>query len=282
MAETPMGAADTQAGREDALTALWQRLAQDPDFPALSAQVMRVVALTEDERGTLNALSEAVLRDPGLTQRLLRIVNAAQHRAHHGGVLTVTRAISLVGVQAVRGLALSVVLLAQWRQRAQAMRLLDRFAESLLAAELAVAFYGAGVSREAVFLGALFQGLGPMRVEAFLPELAQKIQSEAQGDPGREALAVQRHLGVSYDDLADRVAQQWGFPDALRRTMQRPAGPPPSHSLRDETELIRWMGAAGNDMARARLLRADGRDEPAVFSAVARRYQGRCGAHPRR
>ncbi len=258
---------------EAALAALLQRIDHDPDFPALSGQVMRVVALADDEEGNLHTLVEAVLRDPGLTQRLLRIVNTAHYRAHWEGVATVTRAVSLLGVQAVRGIALSVVLLDQWRQRAQAVQVLDRFAESLLAAELAAQCHAVRAEREAVFLAALFQGLGPMLVECFLPDLAQAIRQEAQGDPAREARAVRRHLGVSYDELADCVAQRWGFPVELRRTMQRPSGSPPSQMPHDGLEQIRWMGAAGNDLARAWLLALQ-RGDGTAFRAAARRYSG--------
>jgi len=88
----------------------------------------------------------------------------------------VSRAVSLLGVQAVRGIALSVVLLDGWRHRAHAQRLLDRIAEALLAAELAIQCHaGASRERETVFLAALFQGLGPMLLDSLLPDVADRL-----------------------------------------------------------------------------------------------------------
>ena len=78
--------------------------------------------MTSDENKDLRRLTEEILRDPSLTQRLLRIVNPASYVAHRGGVAAVSRAIGLLGLGAVRGIALSVVLLDQRNCREQARR----------------------------------------------------------------------------------------------------------------------------------------------------------------
>lgn len=253
------------------LEQLLVRLRADADFPALSAQVLRVQALAGDERENLHRLAEEILKDVALTQKLLRLVNAAPYVAHRGGVATVSRALSLLGMSAVRGIASSLVLLERWENRAQARRLRETYARSLLAAQLAADLYGQGAEREEVFLAALFQGLGRMLTECFFPEEAQRIRAESQGDPVREQAAVLRHLGASYDELALAVAREWGLPEALRRTMERPAGPVPPRPPQDRVEWVRWLAAAGTDLADA-WLRGASEGNGDAFARLARRY----------
>ncbi len=55
--------------------------------------------------------------------------------------------------------------------------------------------------------------------------------------------------------------------------MERPGGPPPHHLPHDPVEQARWLGGAGNDLARA-WLRTEERGDAAMFRSMARRYQG--------
>lgn len=261
------------------LEQLVARMQRDDGFPAVAGSVARVLAMTSDENEDLRRLTDQILRDPGLTQRLLRIVNSAPYVAHRGGVATVSRAISLLGVGAVRAIALSVVLLDQWGTRERARRLKDLFAQSLLAAEWAAELCGAASGREEVLIAALFQGMGRMLVECFLPDLADQIRAEAKGQPARESAAVRRHLGVTYDELAQHVAALWGFPPELVRVMARPQGPAPAHAPRDPVEWVRWMAAAGHDLAEGWLRTIETQDGE-VMQAVARRYHGLLGRRP--
>lgn len=257
--------------RSQRLAALLQRIGTDADFPALSQQVRRVQMLSEREEENLHRLADEILQDVALTQKLLRWVNAAPYVAHRGGVATVSRAISLLGMGTVKGIAASLMMLEHWGDREQAGRMQDVFARSLLAAHMAAELLGTGVERESVFLAALFQGLGRMLTVRFLPELAQRIEAEAQGDGAREAAAALRHLGVSYDELALAVARMWGFPAELQRTMERPRGPVPARPPTDRVEWQRWVAAAGSDLADAWLLGArDG--HASALERLANRY----------
>lgn len=258
------------------LEQLVARMQRDDGFPAVAGSVSRVLAMTSDDNEDLRRLTDQILRDPGLTQRLLRIANSAPYVAHRGGVATVSRAISLLGVGAVRAIALSIVLLDHWGTRERARRLKDLFAQSLLAAEWAAELCGSASGREEVLIAALFQGMGRMLVECFLPDLADQIRTEAQGQPARESAAVRRHLGVTYDELAQHVASLWGFPPELVRVMARPQGPAPAHAPRDTVEWVRWTAAAGHDLAEG-WLRAIEAENGELMQAVARRYHGLLG-----
>ncbi|TSE30529.1 HDOD domain protein [Tepidimonas thermarum] len=261
------------------LAALLGRLRANADFPALSAQVQRVQQLARDDKENLHRLADEVLKDVALTQKLLRVVNSAPYVANRGGASTVSRAISLLGLSAVSNIASSLVLLERWEGSPQAQRVCEAYARALLAANVAADLCGTGPEREEVFLAALFQGLGRLLAVCFFPEEAERIHAEAQGDPAREHAAVVRHLGVSYDSLALAVAQEWGLPDVLRRTTERPTGPVPARPPQDRAEWVRWVAAAGTDVADGWVRGAATGDADAM-DRLANRYSHLVGQPP--
>ena len=75
-------------------------------LPSLPGGGARAARLTSLEGGRTNELADVVLEDPALAFELLRLVNSAQVRgtqvAGSGPVLTVRRAIAMVGMDGVR------------------------------------------------------------------------------------------------------------------------------------------------------------------------------------
>lgn len=260
------------AGTSERLREWLQRIQADADLPAMAAQVQRVLQLGDMEQENLHRLTDLILQDVGLTQKLLRWVNAAPYVANRGGVATVSRAISLLGMVQVKAIAASLLLLENWDDPAQAGRMRQAFARALLAAHMAGELSGpVGPQRERAFLAALFQGLGRLLTVRCLPEVAQRIEAESQGDPAREQAAVMRHLGVSYDELAAAVSRSWGLPPDLQRSMERPRGPVPARVPTDPVEWVRWVAAAGSDLADA-WLEAVRQGHGDAFERAARRY----------
>ena len=85
--------------QSDPLTDLMDRLSRQPDLPSLPSLMPEVRRLARCERSRVQALSAVLLKDPGLSQRLLRLVNASFYRtAGAGQIVTITRAIAVMGV----------------------------------------------------------------------------------------------------------------------------------------------------------------------------------------
>ena len=105
-------ASETETDARLTLDYLLRRMRSKQDFPALSASISRVQALSESDSDSLHTLCDEILQDVALTQKLLRVVNTAHYRrAGTDPIRTVSRAVSLIGVAGVRNLALSLVLL---------------------------------------------------------------------------------------------------------------------------------------------------------------------------
>jgi eukaryotic-like serine/threonine-protein kinase len=239
-AELPTGAT--------ALDRLVNKISQDADFPAMSAQIMRVYELAGGENESVHRLTDEILKDVALTNKLLRIVNSAQYAGRSGKIGTVSRAISLLGFSAVRNIALSLVLLEHMGNHGHARRLRQEFQRALFAATLAAELSPAGIESEEVFLGALLQGLGRMLVACYFPEEAVAIEARTAGEWARESTVVMQVLGVGYDRLGVTVARSWGLPDHTLRMMEPSVGVPPSRVPSDAQDRMRWTAVAAHEL----------------------------------
>ena len=238
------------------------RLQQASDFPALSATVSRVQALSLAENDSLSSLCDEILRDVALTTKLLRVVNSALYRRSDADpICTVSRAVSLMGLSEVRHLALSLVLLDRLPNRDQAGHIQSACLQVLMASTLAqglAAHCGqAHIDGEEAFLTTLFRRLGLLLVTAYLPQEAQAMRDLAEASPARDwsqaALVV---LGVDGQELASAVAQGWGLPEGLTASMRDPVGEPPRQALPHGQEALSWLACLAHASADLMLLGA--------------------------
>ncbi len=255
----PVAEPDAEAQDAPVLDFLLRRMRHKSDFPALSDAIGRIQRLTQSENESLASLSNEILKDVALTQKLLRLVNTAQYRHTSdgkggGGISTVSRAVALIGFAGIRNLALSLVLLERMENKGHAKRLREDYLRSLMAASLARELCPNPREAEEAFLGAMFHHLGRSLTEFYFPEEADAVRrlvSPAEdGQPAlSEAAASAQVLGMSYEALGLGVAKQWGLPDSLQRAMRRPVGEPPARLLEEGVERQRWLARASNDMA---------------------------------
>ncbi len=250
----PVAEPDAEA-EAPVLDFLLRRMRHRSDFPALSDAIGRIQRLTQSENESLASLSNEILKDVALTQKLLRLVNTAQYRhTGGGGISTVSRAVALIGFAGIRNLALSLVLLERMENKGHAKRLREDYLRSLMAASLARELCPNPREAEEAFLGAMFHHLGRSLTEFYFPEEADAVRRLVSptddGQPAlSEAAASAQVLGMSYEALGLGVARQWGLPDSLQRAMRRPSGEPPQRVLDDDTDRQRWLARASNDMA---------------------------------
>jgi eukaryotic-like serine/threonine-protein kinase len=255
----PESAAGGEA-QSAALEFLLRRMRSKADFPALSASMERVQRLTGSETESVEGLSNEILKDVALTNKLLRLVNTAQFRHAGGGSInTISRAVALIGFAGVRNLALSLMLLERMQDRSQAAQLRTEFLRGLMAGSLAKELSPSPRMGEEMFLAALFQNLGRLLTAFYFHEEAQQVRRLVrEGGGGKagitEATASTRVLGVSYEELGVGIAKRWGLPESLTTVMRRPPGEPPQRLVDVPLEYQRWLARAANDTAELMLV----------------------------
>jgi len=254
------------------LQTLLARMRRQSDFPGLTAQIVKIQRLASSENENLNHLTNEILEDVALTNKLLRLVNSARF-AHLGGdISTVSRAVSLIGFAEVRNIAMSLVLLEHMHNKAHAEQIKTEFLRAMFAGTYASELCKTPAEQEEAFIGAMFQSLGRLLCEFYFPQEANRIRQMLAEAPATTLdQASRRVLGLGFEELALGVADVWRLPRSMQRLMRRKEGPPPSRPLTDALERLRWVATAGNEAADA-LLRAGPEHSLRQLERLAQRY----------
>ncbi len=208
---------------------LLRHMRHKSDFPALSDAVGAINRLATSEKENLSALSNAILKDFALTNKILRVVNSPNYRAATGGghISTVSRAIVVLGFYTIRGIAVSLLLFEHLQNKAHAASLKEEFVRANLCALLARDMAGHCMPRDAeeAFICALFHNLGRLLTQFYFPDEALAIQHLIAAESCTEETASARVLGIGFQDLGIGIARHWGFPESLIHSIRRlPAG----------------------------------------------------------
>ena len=262
-----------------ALDFLLRRMRHKSNFPALSDSVAGILRVTGSDSENMDDVSAEILKDVALTNKLLRMANTAIYvRAGGGNISTVSRAVALVGLAALRNMALSLVLLEHMRDQLHANRMKEEFLRSLMGGTLARRLCANALEGEDAFIGALFMNLGRLLTMFYFPEEGHQVEQAMTRwavPLGEEAASIQA-LGMSYEDLGLGVARSWGLPQALQSHMRKPRGEPPATPPADAEDRLCWAALAANEVA-ATLIHSDPAQAASGVVALAERFSGVLG-----
>ncbi len=208
-------------GSSATLAFLIQRMRFKSDFPVLSGAVSAINRIVASDREPTSKLTNIILKDVSLTNKILRIINAAHYNRFGGAISTVSRAVSLLGFDAVRNIALSLVLFEHLQNQQQAADLQDIiggcFFSSVFAVELAKSVGRADAEEMAIC--AMFHTLGKLVATFYLHEEAKQIASVAATRNLSDDRAAREVIGVTYSELGAGVARHWNLPGEIIDSM---------------------------------------------------------------
>jgi serine/threonine protein kinase len=247
-----IGAAATEgaAQPQGTLDFLLRRMRHKSDFPALSDSVSAINKLTNSDRESINKLSNTILKDFALTNKILRLVNSAYYRQVGGGsISTVSRAVVVLSFDAIRNIAITVLLFEHLQDKANAKDLKEAFLRANMAGLLARDASKRFMARdtEEAFICSMFHGLGKLLSQYYFPEEVETIRIVMQQKQLGEAQASAQVLGISFENLGIAIARNWGFPEAIVTSMRKlDDGPVRRPSTHEET--LRVISGFANEL----------------------------------
>lgn len=267
------------------LELLMDRLGSVGVLPASPGGAERAAQLALMERKRTDELAAVVLLDTALSFELIRLVNTAVVRgaqvAGVGPVLTVRRAVAMLGVDGVRRAALA---LRAWPgplddDAAGALRAL--MAQAQRAGRVAQALRQPQWDGEVVALVTLLQSLGPLVVQYHFPEDAAQVrrlmqpapaaQPGAAEEPGMNAEAASYAvIGVDLDTVGVAVARHWGLGDGVVQMMRRMPLSAHVHLPQTDEEYLRALASCAHEAVEACLQPAE--KLRTALNKVAQRY----------
>lgn len=222
-------AADDKRPRVLDTRQLLEELSAAQDFPAFSHVVAQVNRITAAEDSHAEQLTDAILKDVALTNKLLRLVNTARFGFFgHQPIGTISRAVIILGYDTVRDVALSLMLFEHLQNHAQVQELkaetIDSFYCGILGRLLARKL--GYRDTEEVFICALFRNLGKLMARLHFFEATNRVDALMREQGLSEDTAARRVLGMSYDEIGQAVGRHWKLPAGVLEGMSPlPDGP---------------------------------------------------------
>lgn len=199
-----------------------ERVLGTGSVPSISPLAVRLVEMAADDRSSAQDLSRIIEQDPGLTARLLRLVNSPALRRSEDDITSISRAVVLLGLREVRIMALSISLrdTLPLKKGGQDFHLFWRSSlhRAILARETASRL--ALETKDEAFVAGLLLEMGlPLLLWVLTPE-------EAEGFPGFGATLKKQmkweesRLGLNHREVGLELLTQWELPALLIETMQ--------------------------------------------------------------
>lgn len=259
---------EAEARRAAKLAQLLERMTRHADFPSLKESIRGIQKVSRSDLAHLRALTDEVLQDVALTNKLLRLINTAYYSSVGGGsITTISRAVALMGFNSVGMLAASLALFERLPKGADGARVREEFACALMAALIANELCPSRKLQESAYITALFQNLGVMlswlhlasearEVEGRLTELSPREAAASFGpspthrlDPQEVERISREVMGVGFQELGMAIAQQWGWPPEVVQAL-RPLPTPAEEQHFAAHDHVRGVCTAANRLAR--------------------------------
>lgn len=203
-----------------------QVLARLNQLPSLPASIADLLASFAEEDVDVDRISQLIVRDQGLTARVLRVANSSFYGLQNR-VGTIPEAVVILGFRAVRSMALAVGMSNIFRVEHcpgfESRAYLRHCAAVGLAARGLAAV--SGHHPELAFTGGILHDIGQLVLAANFPaEYGEALAYRQQHD----CFMVQAEraiLGMDHGEVGGVLAQAWHFPPALHAAVAEHHGP---------------------------------------------------------
>ncbi len=193
-------------------TDAWVTYLSKVELPVLASTLRRVGELTDNSNSTVNELADVILNDAQLTSQVLRLSNTVFYNQTRMQVSTVSRAITLIGFDSVKSMAISSLIVDSLLQRNDRTQLLRCLALAIHAAVQARCLLPKRNEQalEEVFIGALLMNIGELAFWSCDTEQAVELEQALRLDqPPVEAQKAVLH--TTFTDITRGLVEAWSL-----------------------------------------------------------------------
>lgn len=220
-------------------------LAGVESLPTLAPIATRLLTLGAAEDVDIEEVTRIIESDPAMASRILGMCRRAD-KGLGDRIVSVRRAIVMLGIEAVRGAALSVAiydLIESGREAGEPgldRRGFWRFSIGVACAAqlIAQAHYDQRVDPDEAFVAGLLHALGKPVLDLVLPRSYAKVIALAERHASDSAPLERQLIGLDHHTAGKRVGEHWNLPEALQEVMWLYGQPPASVPMTDARDLI--------------------------------------------
>lgn len=188
------------------------------DFPAVAQVIQSLRTTVAREHCAALDVARIVLQDAGFASKLLRLVNSAYYRRQGEPVSTVTRAVMMVGFEAIRDQAAALLVLEELLRAGRANVYVRKGLCSALHRGLFAQRLSAQVgypNPEEAYLLALFARWGTLWLATYYPADFERAHRLAAARDVPIEAAVREVFGGDPAELSAAIVDTWNFPETF-------------------------------------------------------------------
>ncbi|MBF0537085.1 MAG: HDOD domain-containing protein [Nitrospirae bacterium] len=192
-------------------------------IPALSPTIARIIAITGNDNASARDLVNAIKLDPVLTAKVLNLINSA-YFAMPQQVVSINRAIILLGMNTIKNLALSAEVLSSFNPGEGASFNVNKFWEHSLACAvggklIALHVISDPIKQEEFFIAGLIHDIGKIFLIKHFPRdyfsLIKKLS-----DYDQLVVKEKRFFTLNHAEIGGLIADKWALSSELVKSIQ--------------------------------------------------------------
>ncbi len=188
------------------------------DLPAMPQIWLKIREMTQHLNISAPSIAKEILKDQGMTTRILKIANSATYAGYNQKITTVTNAIVLLGFNEVRNVVVGYAVYEMLKKLKKNKQFnFKEFWLHSLAAAVAARMLAENVQYkniEEAFVAGLLHDVGKLAISQLMPKEYDKVLVHnlcSQENINRE----EEILHVNHQEIGEWVAKRWHFPEVL-------------------------------------------------------------------
>ena len=218
----------------------WDKVTIQANLISLPDIYWRLKEILDSHDYSMQDVAQLIVYDPGLTARMLQIVNSA-YFGFAAKIDTVNHAVSILGVQQIRDLVLATAIAdALGDYECEHLEIRQFWLRSVYRAIAARNLAGVCnlMDGERMFVAGLLSGIGHLIMYQSIPVLAQQAQREAN-ESGKALYLVERDvIGFDHARVASVLMKNWKLPDSLVTVIENHLEPDPDAEYLLDTSIV--------------------------------------------
>lgn len=197
---------------------------------------------SEDPTKTLTDAGKIIEKDPGLTARLLKIVNSAFF-GFPTQIATVTHAITLIGLKELEDLVLGTLIIDKFSSMPNGLISMHDFWEkslrcALIAKEISEYQTDYDAS-ETIFICGLLHELGQLVFFRRIPTLAREVGLQVDSTGTDEIITEQKLIGFDHYQTGAELTRLWKLPEIIVTTILHHSDPENAGNFKREARMVK-------------------------------------------
>jgi HD-like signal output (HDOD) protein len=200
---------------------LVEKMRKKGNLPAISENVQAITRITGESRTRSSDLATVIMRDCGLTSNILATANSAFYSPRYP-IKTVTYAVTFLGFEKVRSLALGLSIFKQTMKTAKTQQLAQLYASSYFSGAFAMSLVKKNrySNPEEIFIAGLLYRLPWLALANTFPKDFKEMENLIVEGKRSNNEACQRVFGVKYDEICKSLVNIYNLPDKVARVLR--------------------------------------------------------------